>query len=281
MTKTMEPSVYFDMPSDEYHAQPSISKTRLDLFARDPNLLTWAETCPVDDEKLNTFDFGDAMHAICLEPDRLKSDFVVLPELNLRTNAGKAEKAEFIEANTGKSILKPDEYKKLHLMYESVMAHPAARKIIEADGIAEGSYFFNDPDTGIDCRVRPDKVIEDAGYTADLKTTPMLSKFMYSVEDYRYYVQAPFYLDGLARCGVESDHMKFLVIQSTIEIGRYPCMVVTLPKDVVDYGRDIYKADLQRLAEFKEAQKAIDSHELELGYGFLNRIADYELEGIK
>lgn len=280
MTKTMEPSVYLDMPSDEYHAHSSMSKTRLDLFARDPNLLVWANACPVDDEKLNTFNFGDAMHAICLEPDRLNSDFVMLPKLNLRTNAGKAEKSLFIAENKGKSILTPDEHRKLHLMYESVMAHPAARKIIEADGVAEGSYFFNDPESGIDCRVRPDKAL-DAGYTADIKTTPLLSKFMYSVEDYRYYVQDPFYLDGLARCGVESDHMKFLVIQSTIEIGRYPCMVVTLPKDVVDYGRDIYKADLQRLAEFKEAQKTIDSHELELGYGFLNRIADHELEGIK
>ena len=141
---------------DEYHARKEMSNTRLSLFARDPNLLLWADKCPVDTEKLSTFSFGKAVHAICLEPGLLKSDFVMMPELNLRTNAGKEEKAEFIAANEGKSILTFDEHKKLNLMYESIMAHPAARKIIEADGVVEGSYFFKDPDTGVDCRVRPD-----------------------------------------------------------------------------------------------------------------------------
>jgi len=255
-----------------------MSNTRLSLFAKDPNLLLWADACPVDDEKLKTFDFGKAVHAICLEPHLLKTDFVILPELNLRTNAGKEEKAEFIAANEGKSILTADEHKKLNLMYESIMAHPAAKKITEADGVVEGSYFFKDTDTGVDCRVRPDKVI--GNYAADIKTTPELSKFKFSVDDYRYYVQDPFYRDGLARCGVETDHMKFLVIQKTIEIGRYPCMVVTLPDEVVEYGRAIYQRDLQNYAEFMESQKAIDSHELELSHWFLNTVDEYQTGGI-
>lgn len=276
-----EPRIITDMPSDEYHAHPSMSKTRLDMFAKDPNLLGWMDACPADTEKLKTFDFGDAMHAICLEPDRLKTDFVVMPEINGRTNAGKEEKAAFITANEGNTILTFDEHKKLNLMYESIMAHPAARKIIEADGVAEGSFFFTDAETGVDCRVRPDKIIGDAGYAVDLKTTPELGKFKFSVEDFRYFVQDPFYRDGLASCGIETSHMKFLVIQKTIEIGRYPCMVVTLPDDVVEYGREIYKNDLQKYAEFKESHKPSDHHELELGYGFLNRIADHQLLGIK
>ena len=267
-----------DLPSDAYHAHKAMSKTRMDMFAKDPNLLAWMDACPQDKEKLGTFDFGKAVHAICLEPHLLKTDFVVMPELNLRTNAGKEEKAEFIAANEGKSILTSDEHKKLNLMYESIMAHPAARKIIDADGIAEGSFFFTDSDSGVDCRVRPDKVI--GNYAADVKTTPELGKFKFSVDDFRYFVQAPFYLDGLAKCGIEADHMKFLVIQKTIEIGRYPVMVVTLPIEVVEYGRAIYKRDLNNYAEFKETQKIIDSHELELSHWFINMVDDYQLQGI-
>lgn len=269
------------LSADEYHAHKSMSNSQLSLFSRDPNLLAWADACPVDDERLKTFDFGKAMHAICLEPHLLKSDFVVLPELNLRTNAGKAEKSLFIRENEGKSILTFDENKKLNLMYESVMAHPAARKIIEADGIVEGSFFFKDHDTGVDCRVRPDKVFGEHGYVADIKTTPELSKFKFSVEDYRYYVQDPFYRDGLAACGIETNHMKFLVIQKNIDAGRYPCMVVTLPEEVVEYGRAIYKRDLENYAEFMEKQTHPASHEIELGYGFLGRVDDYQVSGIR
>ncbi len=267
-----------DMTVDEYHAHPAMSNSRLSMFAKDPNLLSWVDNCPVDTEKLATFDFGKAVHAICLEPHLLKTDFVMMPKMDLRTNKGKAEKAEFYAANEGKHILDADEHKKLNLMYESIMAHPAARKIIEADGIAEGSFFFKDADTGVDCRARPDKVI--GNYAADIKTTPELGKFKFSVDDFRYYVQAPFYLDGINSCGGEAEHMKFLVVQKTIEIGRYPVMVVTLPGEVVEYGRAIYKRDLENLVKFIEAKKTIDSHELELSHWFTNMVDEYQMQGI-
>jgi len=266
------------LSSAEYHAHPAMSNTRLSMFAKDPNLLVWMDNCPVDTEKLKTFDFGKAMHAILLEPDILKSDFVMMPELNLRTNDGKKERAEFIAANEGKSILTFDEHKKLNLMYESVMAHPAARKIIEADGICEGSFFFKDEDSGVNCRVRPDKVLDN--YAADIKTTPDLGKFKFSVDDYRYFVQDPFYLDGIRSCDFEVDHMKFIAIQSMIEIGRYPCMVVTLDQEIVEYGRATYKRELQEYAEFIESKKTIDSHELKMSHWFMAAVEDYQIGGI-
>lgn len=269
-----------DMPSEEYHAHPAISNSQLSLFAKDENLLAWSIECPQDKEKMKALDFGTAMHAICLEPDKLKSEYIQMPDVNLRTNAGKAEKAEFYEANSSKKILTADEYKKLNLMYESIMAHPAARQIIEADGIAEGSFFFDDYDTGVSCRVRPDKVMVKDGYAADIKTTEDLSKFKFSVEDYRYFVQDPFYCDGLAHNGIETSEMRFLVVQKTIELGRYPCMVVTLPQDVVDYGRKTYKEDLVRYAEYKDNPYIKPSNELEMHHWFINKIYDEQIQDI-
>ena len=92
----MENRIIKDMSNDDYHATRAIGKTSIDLAHSDPYGPSWSRECPTDKEKLKTFDFGDAMHAICLEPDRLKSEFVVMPELNLRTNAGKAERDEFV-----------------------------------------------------------------------------------------------------------------------------------------------------------------------------------------
>lgn len=260
------------MTDEEYHAHPAMGNSKLSMFAGDEDALEWAESCPVDEEKLKTFDFGDAMHAICLEPDRLKTEFVVMPELNLRTNDGKAEKKLFIAENIDKKILTFDEHKKLNLMFESVMAHPEARRLIEAPGICEGSFFWKDADSGVDCKCRPDKLIEGSPYPVDVKTTPELNKFKFSVEDYRYYIQDPFYCDGLKANDIEVESMQFLVIQKTIQLGRYPVMVKTLPFEVIAYGREEYKRNLEQYAEYLDRGKTTEVKELEMGHGFISRM---------
>jgi len=105
-----------DMPNSEYHGGKGVSKTTIDMASVDPFRPAWSKVCPTDSEKLKTFDFGDAMHAICLEPDRLKSDFVVMPAFNLRTNDGKASKSAFVEDNKGSKILTSLEHKQLSMM---------------------------------------------------------------------------------------------------------------------------------------------------------------------
>ena len=84
-----------DMTNEDYHASRAVSKSTLDHIDQDPERVSWAKNCPQDLDKIKTFDFGDAMHAICLEPDRLKEEFVVMPAFNLRTNAGKEDKQAF------------------------------------------------------------------------------------------------------------------------------------------------------------------------------------------
>jgi hypothetical protein len=246
-------SVIKDLPNEDYHQRPEISNTQLSIFSKDQDAIEWMKNCPVDGEKVKTFDFGDAMHAICLEPDRLKNEFVVMPALNLRTNAGKEEKISFISENEGKKILTFDEHKKLNLMFESIMAHPKARRRIEAQGIAESSWFWEDFDTKVECRCRPDKIIGNR--LLDVKTTHELAKFRHSVSDYRYFVQDAFYCDGVAANGVENPEMEFLVIQKTIEIGRYPVMVCRLEKDVVEYGRSMYKQDLEAYKRYMDGHR--------------------------
>lgn len=264
----MDKSFVPDMPNGEYHRSKGISKTTLDMAAKDPHLPEWSRLCPQDDEKVKTLDFGDAMHAICLEPERLKSEFIAMPPLNLRTNADKAKKAEFEQEHKGKKILTALEYRQLELMFESVMAHREARALIEADGVAEGSYFWTDEQTGLKCKCRPDKQINHL--LVDVKTTPDLKKFCYSVDDYRYYVQAPWYCDGVSRF---TDgwpvSMEFLVIQKSVECGRYPVMVVKLPQEAIEYGRAVYREDLNRYAEFLSLGEPPETRELPMHHRFM------------
>lgn len=242
-----------DLPNEEYHKRSEVSNTQLSLFNKDQYGIDWCKACPVDEAKIKTFDFGDAMHAICLEPDRLNAEFVVMPPFNLRTNVGKADKISWLEEVEGKKVLSFDENIKLRLMFESVMAHPKARRIIEDQGLAESSWTWEDYDTKVGCRCRPDKLIDNR--LIDVKTTPELVKFKYSVDDYRYHVQNAFYCDGLAANGIENPEMEFLVIQKTIEIGRYPVMVWRLEKDVVEYGRAMYKQDLEAYKRYMDGHR--------------------------
>jgi len=262
-----------NMPNDEYHKGKGISKSTLDMAAADPYRPIWARKCPQDQDKIKTFDFGDAMHAICLEPDRLKSEFVVMPPFNLRTNAGKEDRQRFVLDHLNHKILTDAEHRQLNLMFESVMAHSEARALIEADGIAEGSYFWTDEQTGLDCKCRPDKHIHSQNLLVDVKTTPSLTKFCYSVDDYRYYVQDAWYCDGVSRFHDKPVEMEFLVIQKTIECGRYPVMVVRLPEEAIEYGRAVYRQDLNRYAEFLASEQEPETRELVMGYQF-NKKAD-------
>lgn len=257
-----------DMDNSEYHATKAVSKSVLDMSARDLFAPMWSRECPQDEEKLKTFDFGDAMHAICLEPDRLKSEFVVMPKFGQKA-VDKAGKAEWIAAHEGLKILTADEHKKLNLMFESVMAYKPGRDLIEAEGVAERSYFWVDERTGLDCKCRPDKEIALDNLLVDVKTAPDLKKFNYSVDDYRYYVQDPWYCDGVSRFGRGDMRMEFLVIQKTIEIGRYPVMVVRLPDEAIEYGRLKYQQDLIRYAEFMDAETPPDTPELLMHHRFI------------
>ncbi len=259
-----------DMSNEDYHGAKSVSKSTLDMINRDVHLPMWSRKCPQDKEKLKTFDFGDAMHAICLEPDRLKSEFIEMPEFNGRSNAGKEEIKAFKEEHKAKKILTAAEYKQLNLMFESVMAYLPARKLIAAQGHAERSYFWTDERTGLECKCRPDKYLPDQNLLLDVKTAPDLKKFCYSVEDYRYHVQDPWYCDGLSRFD-GPQRMEFLVIQKTIEIGRYPVMFVKLPPEIIELGRMEYKNDLMKYAEFMSSEQEPDTLELPIHYRFLDR----------
>jgi exodeoxyribonuclease VIII len=256
-----------DMSNDDYHSGKGVSKTTLDMAAADPHRPEWSRKCPQDEEKIKTFDFGDAMHAICLEPERLKTEFVMMPPFNLRTNQGKEDKAAFVEEHKGAKLLSHTEHRQLNLMFESVMAHREARELIEADGIAEGSYFWTDEATGLECKCRPDKHIQNQSLLVDVKTTPSLAKFCYSVDDYRYYIQDPWYCDGVSRFG-NPVRMEFLVAQKTIECGRYPVMVVKLPQEAIEYGQAVYREDLRRYAEFLSSGAPPATRELVMGYQF-------------
>ena len=271
--KDIQPGVYQDLSNEDYHRSNGISKTKLDMFANDESSLEWLEKCPVDSEKLKTLGFGSACHTMLLEPEKMATEYVVMPKFNGRSDAGKEEKRLWLDEYKDSTIITTDEEKKLKLMRESVMAHPYARKLLEAGGISEQSHYAIDEDSGVLLKCRPDRSVYNSPILIDVKTTDTIDKFKFSIEDYRYYIADPFYLDVYnASTSEEKDTFVFLVIQKTIELGRYPVRCITLPRAAIDYGRRQYKAELMRYAEAKALGNFKGIYEADLGYYFNKKI---------
>ncbi|EFA4744502.1 exodeoxyribonuclease VIII [Escherichia coli] len=251
IVEDIEPSIYYGISNENYHAGPGISKSQLDDIADTPALYLWRKNAPVDTTKTKTLDLGTAFHCRVLEPEEFSNRFIVAPEFNRRTNAGKEEEKAFLMecASTGKTVITAEEGRKIELMYQSVMALPLGQWLVESAGHAESSIYWEDPETGILCRCRPDKIIPEFHWIMDVKTTADIQRFKTAYYDYRYHVQDAFYSDGYeAQFGVQPTFV-FLVASTTIECGRYPVEIFMMGEEAKLAGQQEYHRNLRTLSD--------------------------------
>ncbi len=108
----------------------------------------------------------------------------------------------------------------LDRMIESMTQHGFARGLLNGDwkGKSEQSYFATDSDTGMKVKCRPDFILDDGSLIIDLKTTQnaSLKGFQKSVVNFRYYVQAAWYLDVVEMAtGKRPDAFIFIAVEKT------------------------------------------------------------------
>lgn len=251
IVEDIEPGIYYGISNENYHAGPGVSKSQLDDIADTPALYLWRKNAPVDTTKTKTLDLGTAFHCRVLEPEEFSNRFIVAPEFNRRTNAGKEEEKAFLMecASTGKTVITAEEGRKIELMYQSVMALPLGQWLVESAGHAESSIYWEDPETGILCRCRPDKIIPEFHWIMDVKTTADIQRFKTAYYDYRYHVQDAFYSDGYeAQFGVLPTFV-FLVASTTVECGRYPVEIFMMGEEAKLAGQQEYHRNLRTLSD--------------------------------
>lgn len=240
------------IPIEEYHRHPSISKSQLDQFAKSPAHYLASLTTPR--KETDAMRFGRIFHGMVLEPERVK--IAVAPQCDRRTKEGKAIWDIFCTANAGAEIVKAEEGEMLNGMAASIKAHPAASALLNAGpGIAEGSAFWRDVQSGELCRCRPDFYRQDLGIIVDLKTTDDASPeaFAKSIAKYGYHRQNSMYVDGVESS--TGDIVKGFVFVVTEKSAPYCTAVYSLDTQGVELGRDQYKKLLLDLADCKIAKK--------------------------
>ena len=201
-----------NLSNADYHAAPGISKSDLDLIAKSP--LHYIASKGAPREQTPAMLLGSVVHKLVLEPDDFASEFMVAPDCDKRTKEGKAQWAEFLaEVTDAHTIVDADAYETAHIIAASVKAHPVAAKLLQS-GTAEQSFFWEQE--GIKCKCRPDYLRADIKTAVDLKTTQCSSpdEFTKSAYNYRYHVQAAWYLDGLRACGVNIENFIFIAVET-------------------------------------------------------------------
>jgi exodeoxyribonuclease VIII len=230
------------MTNKEYHAHPAISKSGLDLINKSPAHFKWARENPV--EQTPAMRIGSLTHLAVLEPDSFSSECVVVPSIDRRTKAGKADWDAFVAENPGRELITSEEHSKFMAIRDAVYAHSIAGKLLRKIEAVEVSTFWEDLETAVGCKCRPDAVLQN-GMLLDLKTTTDAGQgFALSVRKFRYHVQAAFYGDGMG--GGDMHPMIFVAVETSPP--HLVCCHVIAP-DSLQCGRETYKRNLRTFAE--------------------------------
>lgn len=251
------------MPSDEagksaqitnreYHSHPAVSKSHLDLVARSPRHYWQRYLNPeaVPPEPTPAMVVGSAVHTRVLEPHRYELEYLVAPECDRRTKAGKEAWEQFQASAQGKTVLTAEQDQLAQAVAAAVWEHPAAALVLGKPGKVEQSYFWTDETTGERCKCRPDWHSDCRRLVVDLKTTEDASPaaFARSIHKFRYHVQANWY----QRPFPEAEQFLFIAVEKQ---PPYLCAVYVATPEMIAAGGRVADRDLTRLAECRASDE--------------------------
>lgn len=236
-----------DISNEEYHGGPGLSNSGISLLLDCP-LRYWDKYLNPDKPEQETtpaLRFGTMVHTFLLEHEEFYKRYYVVP----KTRKGTKAYEELVSAASGREIISDEEEKILINILKSVSEHKIAKQLLN-NGRAEQSIYWNDAQTGVLCKARPDYMTTD--YIVDVKTTRCASwaEFGKSIGSYGYHRQAAVALDAMeAISGIR--HTNFLNL--CVETERpYIVSVFVMDNAAIDQGRMEYKRGLEI---FKQCQE--------------------------
>lgn len=236
-------TIIYDMPAGEYHALERISAHGLMLMARSPAHFRQSRMTPHAPTPAQHL--GTMVHAAVLE-GRMP---VVEPEVNRRTNAGKAELEAFhASLPPGALVATPDQAEKVAAMRAAIMAQPYAAALLFDGGHPEVSMLWTDAETGVECKARADWLCRFHDVIVDLKTAADASPeaFAKAAGNFKYHLQAAWYQDAARACDIGSKAFVFVVVE--VEPPHAVALYV-LDDEAIHSGRMRARHALARYAE--------------------------------
>jgi hypothetical protein len=237
------------VPANVYHQRELgvVSKSALDELDRSPaHYRAWV--AGIEREPTPALRFGSALHMALLEPARFARTYAVLPDFgDLRSSKNREKRDAWLSDRPGCVALSADDESRILGMLESVMAHPAASRLI-LEGQSEVTLSWTDPLSGLRCKSRADYWVKSRRLAVDIKSTLDASpkQFARDTYNYRYHLQDALYRAGFAECG---EPIEFFVILAVEKDAPYAVAVYTLDEDAVAKGYSAARQGIERLAD--------------------------------
>lgn len=242
MSKISKSGIY-DLTLEEYLSDccigPSVSSSGLRKLI---------ETCPAlfkQEQKKTTkaMQFGSAAHLAFLEPEKLAERVVVSPHAEYRTDAAKAWRDEQIK--NGLIPLKKVEFDSLTAMSHALRSSVCGD--VFSGGEAEKSIIWQDPETKIWCKTRPDYLKEKEGIGYEYKTTGSVKPddFARVADGKLYQMQVAWHLEGLE--AIKSNVKEIRIIAQETDAPYLPQEFIP-DSSAIEYGRGMNRMGLRILA---------------------------------
>lgn len=239
--------VLMDVPEAEYHrrelgvASASVLKM---LHEKTPaHYRAWIDD--EDDGETPALAFGRAYHCCVLQPELFARTYAAMPNFgDLRSSRNRDKRDLWLSDRSGVIVLSSSDYDRAHAMRKALMQNRLAAGIF-AEGHAEVTKRWVDPETGIECKKRDDWW-RPGELLADLKSTDDAGPdaFARSVAKYGYHITHAHYVEGDTACGEPSPN--FLIVAQEKE---YPYLAAVYQIDAAaeQRGYELRARGLQTL----------------------------------
>lgn len=228
------------MTEQEYNAAEGVRRSDLWRMSESPEKYKWFLDHP--EAETPALVFGSAAHKALLEPESFTDEFVVAPNVDRRTKAGKAEYDAFMTSAGDRTVIGQDDYDTILAMRDKALSIPFVRAVL--DGEHELPLFWTDADTGLKCKVKLDALKRNDGNViiADYKTAKdaRTDVFNHAVFRLGYHLQAYMYSEGAMQALGLTERPDFIFIVQEKK-APYSVNIVQVGEDVINAGMDCFR----------------------------------------
>lgn len=265
-----KPGWYPDLSNEEYHGSFGYGSTTLKILNEKTKAhLDYQQRQPP--KMTDALVKGQLLHTMVLEPHLVEKEFIILPEFNLRTKAGKQEKLLFEDKHQGKIFVTKAQFNNALYMSRSIFDHPVIGQWFNDDikrFVEQSVYYWYQSEDWDDkndyktmFKVRPDLVFEGMPVIFDLKSTrdASFSKFMRQAKQLGYHMSAAMYMDGATRCEEFKDEVGVMAFTDFcwIVVENEPPYCATYyeaSKEDIQEGRAMYHALARKMELYNRSE---------------------------
>lgn len=190
---------------------------------------------------------GSLVHSQLLSSEKFLKEFLLLPELNLRTKADREEKERLLSLHKGKDLVTKDEVNTSLLMAESIAKNTQTMPLLN-EGIYEGAIFWECPFSGLKFKAKIDHH-KNSEYMCEIKSANDVSEKAFSkqMDDLNYDLSLVHYSMGYKTVfDKDFDKIYFICVESE---PPYVSQVYPVGKYVMLLGHEKWLEAVNKLSD--------------------------------